>query len=326
MRTVGFIISNKADEKRRLILPEHIEKIHYPEYCFFEKGYGNSILIDDKEYSDCGCKMVDREMILKCDIIADRKLGDADYLSLVQPGKILVGAAHAVQGIEFTNEAIRGRHTVIATEELFEDNRYIFYKNNELAGAAAVMHAFRFSGKMPNEAKAAIIGSGNVAKGALRILHGLGAEVDVYGRKHEALFRKELYHYDVIINCVKWDTNRKDHLIYKSDLKKMKKGTLIIDISCDPHLGIETSHATTISDPVYEIDGVIHYAVDNTPSMFPYSATKIFSEKIYDFINSVMENDINEFPSILRAATVIYKGEIRDDRIRMFRNQRGLFC
>ena len=66
-----------------------------------------------------------------------------------------------------------------------------------------------------------------------------------------------------------WDTTRTDRIIYKEDLKKMKPGTLIIDVSCDPHLEIETSHPTTIDDPVYVVDGVIHYAVDNTPAMYP---------------------------------------------------------
>ena len=107
----------------------------------------------------------------------------------------------------------------------------------------------------------------------MRVLHGLGATVDVYGRKLEKLFREKMPEYDVIINCVLWDISRTDHLIYKEDLKRLKPHTMIIDVSCDPHLGIETSHPTTISDPIYTEDGVIHYAVDNTPAMFPMGLT-----------------------------------------------------
>ena len=51
-----------------------------------------------------------------------------------------------------------------------------------------------------------------------------------------------------------WDTSREDRLIYKNDLKRLKPGSIIIDISCDPYLEIETSHPTTIDDPVYEVE------------------------------------------------------------------------
>ena len=178
------------------------------------------------------------------------------------------------------------------------------------------MQAFTYSGRMPYDAKVAILGNGQTAKGALRILHGLGADVDVYGRKYESLFKKKMFEYDVLVNCVMWDTSRQDRIIYKEDLKKMKPGTLIIDVSCDPYLEIETSHPTTIDNPVYEIDGVIHYAVDNTPAMFPKTVTKVLSEGVSRYIDCLIEMDI---PEPLKVATVIENGEIRDERIADFR-------
>ncbi len=60
---------------------------------------------------------------------------------------------------------------------------------------------------MPYDATVAILGNGQTAKGALRILHGLGAQVDVYPRKFEQLFRKKMYDYDVLVNCIMWDTS-----------------------------------------------------------------------------------------------------------------------
>ena len=48
-----------------------------------------------------------------------------------------------------------------------------------------------------------------------------------------------MFKYDVLVNCVLWDTTRTDRIIYREDLKKMKPGTLIIDVSCDPYLEIE---------------------------------------------------------------------------------------
>lgn len=152
---------------------------------------------------------------------------------------------------------------------------------------------------------------------------GLGATVDVYGRKLETLFKKNLGDYDVIVNCVMWDISRKDHLIAREDLQRMNPNSMIIDVSCDPALGIETSHATTISDPVYDVDGVRHYSVDNTPAMFPFTITKVLSEGNARIFDDVIEGNLTP---ALETATVIKDGSIQDDRIRRFREERGLFC
>lgn len=326
MKTMGLLISHKNGEKRRALLPEQVKKLAHPELLYFEKGYGESVGHSDDEYVSACAHVVPREEALKCDIITDVKLGDADYLDNLDDKKILFGWAHAVQGINFTSSVLNHNHTVVAWEEIYEDGRYIFYRNREVAGEAAIMHAFRYSGKMPYDCRVAIIGNGQTAKGALRILHGLGAEVDIYPRKFEKLFMKKMFDYDVLVNCVMWDTSRADRIIYRDDLKKMKRGTLIIDVSCDPYLEIETSHPTTIDDPVYTVDGVIHYAVDNTPAMYPITVTKILSEGIAKYVDIIVSDEINQYPENLKKATQIVDGHILDNRITEFRNKRNLFC
>ena len=193
MKKMGFLISHKNGEKRRALLPINMEHIKNLDALYFEKGYGLSVGVLDEEYERLGCHVVSREEVLNCDVITDVKLGDADYLSLIGDNKILFGWAHAVQNVDFTSKMIENLHTVIAWEEIFENGRYIFYRNREVAGEAAVMHAFRYSGKMPYDSKVAILGNGQTTKGALRILHGLGANVDVYGRKLEDLFKKKMF-------------------------------------------------------------------------------------------------------------------------------------
>lgn len=325
-KTMGLIISHKSGEKRRMLLPAHLKKINNLDKLFFEEGYGNSVGISDDEYKKAGATMVSRKDALNCDIIADVKLGDADYLDQINDGKILFGWAHTVQNIDFTSNAILSNHTIIAWEEIFENGRYILYRNREIAGEAAILHGFRHSGRMPYDSKVAVIGNGQTSKGAMRILSGLGAEVDVYGRKLEGLFKKNMFDYDVLVNCVMWDTARDDRIIYKEDLKKMKPGTLIIDVSCDPHLEIETSEPTTIDNPVYTIDGVVHYAVDNTPAMFPVTVTKALSKVLCKYVDALIENDVDNLPSSLRNATVIENGVILDERITEFRRKKDAFC
>ena len=321
MKTIGVVKSNKSGEDRRAIIPIDLKLNKYNDYIYIEKGYGEIIGISDKEYIDVGCHVVERKEAFQCDVILDVKVGDADYLESVHDGKILFGWAHAVQNQTFTSCCIEHGHSVIAWEEMFEDGRYMFYRNREIAGEAAIMHGLRFSKQMPYSCKVAILGNGQTAKGAMRVLHGLGAEVDVFNRKLENLFKKKMFDYDVIVNCVMWDTNRTDRIIYKSDLKKFKRGTLIIDVSCDPNLEIETSHPTTIEKPIYEVDGVIHYAVDNTPAMFPKTVTGIISEKISCYLDHIISENIACYPECLKHAIVIKDGEILDDRISQFRKR-----
>lgn len=323
MKTVGFVISHKNNERRRALLPDDLKNIKNLKQLYFERGYGESVGYTDEEYMKYGVNFVSRNEVLNCDVLVDVKLGDADYFNDIKEPKLLVGWAHAVQNLDFTSSVLNADHSVLAWEEIFENGRYIFYRNREVAGEAAILHGFRYSGRLPYDSKVAIIGNGQTGKGAFRILAGLGAEVDIYGRKQENQFKVNMYQYDVIVNCVMWDTNRKDRLIYKEDLKKFKKGTLIIDVSCDPYLEIETSHPTTIDKPVYEVDGVIHYAVDNTPAMYPISVTKNLSKVFSNYVDFIITG---EYPESLQKAVVIDKGHIIDENIVKFRMDRGIYC
>ena len=171
MQTIGFLISHKNNEKRRAILPKDLLNIANPENMYCETGYGKCLGIEDEEYIQMGSHIAPRQEILKKDIVVDLKLGDADYLDQIDEGKTLLGWAHAVQNIDFTSKIIEKKATVIAMEEMFEKGRYIFYKNREIAGEAGVLQAILYTGLMPYDAKAAIIGNGKTAKGAQRILN-----------------------------------------------------------------------------------------------------------------------------------------------------------
>ena len=128
-KTMGLLISHKNNEKRRSILPESVKRLKYPDMLFFETGYGDSVGHSDQEYLDAGSHVVSREKALQCNIITDVKLGDADYLDQLDNGKLLFGWAHAAQGIAFTDMCLKKEFTVIAWEEIFEEGRYLFYRN-----------------------------------------------------------------------------------------------------------------------------------------------------------------------------------------------------
>lgn len=320
MKTMGFLISTKENEKRRALLPEHLVSIKNKESLYFESGYGDLLGHCDEEYIAKGVNVVSKEEAMNQDIICDPKIGDADYLELLHPGQTVFGWIHAVQNKDITDKIIQRRLTAIAWEDMFKKERHVFWRNNELAGEAAVLHAFTLYGKVPYECKVAVIGRGNTARGAFKTLCSLGADVTVYDRKTEQLFREELSNYDVVVNCVLWDVYRKDHIIYREDLARLRRPSLIIDVSCDRAGAIETSIPTTIADPVYSVDGVLHYVVDHTPALISYSATRALGNELVGYVDALLEDKLNNHEE-LKNAVIIENGIILDQRIIDYQNR-----
>ena len=316
-RTIGFPVSHKENECRRAIIPLHIKNIEHPGNLYFEYGYGEVLGISDEEYIACGCRMTSRDEVLKKDVICDPKIGDADYLDRLH-NQTIFGWVHATQNRDITDKLLNGKLTAFAWEKMFEKGRHVFWRNNELAGEAAVMHAFQCFGQMPYETKVAVIGRGNTARGAIKVLNMLGADVHQYDRRMEDLLRIEISQYDVIVNCILWDVMRSDHIIYREDLKRMKKNAMIIDVSCDRNGGIETSAPTTIEEPTYVVDGILHYAVDHTPTIFHKTFTKNNSEMIWPYINELQSEN---FDDVLTDALIIQDGRIIDNEIREYQGR-----
>lgn len=318
MKTVGFPISHKENEKRRAIVPEHIRHMKSPECLYFEKGYGEILGIDDSEYSTLGCRICTRQEALSKQIVCDPKIGDADYLDILKPGQTIFGWVHATQNKEITDRIINHSLTAYAWEKMFYKGRHVFWRNNELAGEAAVMHAFQCFGIMPYETKVAVIGKGNTARGVVKILNMLGADTFQYDRKTEQLLKDEIGKYDIIVNCVLWDITRNDHIISREDLKRMKKNSMIIDVSCDRHGAVESSEPTTIENPIYVVDGIVHYVVDHTPALYYKTFTKNNSETIYPYLEQLMEDRPGQ---VLQSARIINNGVIEDEEIVQFQNR-----
>jgi len=319
MKTIGFPISTKENEKRRCLIPKHIPSIKNKKSIYIETGYGNVLGFTDEDYSREGVNVITKEEVLKKDIICDPKIGDAEYLSQLK-NQIVFGWVHAVQNKNITDIMVNNKITAYAWEDMYESGRHVFWRNNEIAGEAAIMHAYNLYGLFPYNTKVAILGRGNVSRGALKILTLLGADIMVYTRQMEQLFRKEISKYDVIVNAILWDTSRKDHIIYKEDLKKMKKGALIIDISCDRNGGIETCIPTTIDNPIYVIDGITHYAVDHTPSLFYKTISESLSEIMIMYVDDLIEGNLDN--DILNKSLIIDHGKIIDQRIISFQNRK----
>lgn len=311
-KTLGFPISSKENENRRAIIPEDIAKLDHPEYVYLENHFGKVLGIDNEEYLRAGANICSHEEAIRQDIVCDPKIGDADYLDQMHEGQVIFGWVHATQNREITDRVINNKLTAYAWEKMFEMGRHVFWFNNELAGEAAVINGFQCYGQLPYGLDVAVIGNGNTARGACRVLNMLGARVMQYNRRQEDLLRAEIDKYDVIINCILWDVTRTDHVIYRNDLKRMKKSAMIIDVSCDRNGGVETCIPTTIEQPTYVVDGILHYAVDHTPSLFYKTFSYNNSRIITPYLNELAFGRIGK---VLSDCLIVDQGVIVDPEI-----------
>lgn len=317
MKRVGLPISHKENENRRALIPEDIARLRHPEQVYIERGYGQVLGYTDEDYTSQGVRVALHEEVIAMEVVCDPKIGDADYLTSLK-GQVVFGWLHAVQNRDIADALIDGGLTAYAWEDMSENGRHSFWRNNEIAGEAAVAHAYIIHGVFPYNTKVAVIGKGNAARGAVKMLSSMGADVRVYDRHSEALLREELGEYDVVVNAVLWDTRRKDHIISREDLGRMKRGAMIIDISCDRAGGVESSVPTTIAEPTYFVDGVRHYVVDHTPALFYKTTSRSLSEEVVKYLDLLIEGAENE---TLAAAKCVDNGSIVDTRIVEFQGR-----
>ncbi len=316
MNTIGFPISRKENENRRALLPCDVARVEHPECLVFERQYGDVLGFSDDDYLAVGAKIASRDEVLRQPVICDPKIGDADYLDALK-GQTIFGWVHAVLNRDITDKLITNKLTAYAWEDMYAKGRHVFWRNNEIAGEAAVFHAYMCHGVFPYSTKVAVLGRGNVARGAIKTLNYMGADVMVYDRHTEKLLAEELPRYDAVVNAVLWDKMRRDHVICREDLKRMKKGAMIIDISCDRAGAIETSIPTTIEEPTYMVDGVRHYVVDHTPSLFYKSTSEGLSRELPPYLNALVAGD----DAILRDALIVVSGVVVDPRINEFQRR-----
>jgi alanine dehydrogenase len=178
-----------------------------------------------------------------------------------------------------------------------------------------------------------IIGGGVVGTNAAKVAAGLGANVCILDINLERLrylsdimppnvitlysdyytLRKRLTEADLVIGAVLISGAKAPHLILKEDLKRMKQGAVIVDVSIDQGGCVETSFPTTHSKPTYTIDGIVHYCVTNIPGAVSRTSTFALCNATFPFIYEVAqkgwERACKENKAIAQGVNII-NGEI----------------
>lgn len=362
-----FGTSLKENERRIPLYPEHL--LRYPEVLrrqmVFESGYGSDYGYDDAHFVALGAGVSGRDKLFAdCGLIVLPKPMPEDLRNM-HPGQVLFGWSHAVQQQAIAQIAIDRRLTVISWEGMHhwspggEKLVHVFYKNNEIAGYAAVLHALQLvgiDGHYGPPRRVVILSYGSVSRGAIYAFHGLGfKKIYVYTRRppylvadqnpdarHGQYFRasdgtltvrgsdgKEsplidvLAGADIICNGILQDTNNPLMFVRDDEVSRLKPRSLVIDISCDEGMGFSFARPTTFSKPVFQVgDRITYYSVDHTPSYLWSAASNEISTALIPYLGIVQagEKAWKEEPTIARAVD-IEDGVIRNLNILSFQRR-----
>ena len=364
--------SRKEDERRIPIHPEHLKRL--PEQIrrklIFEEGYGTPFDITDSEMSDQSGGVATRHEILANIgnvILAKPVLADFEEL---REGGILWGYPHCVQQRSHTQAAIDRKQTLIAFEDMFvwgpngQIGRHTFYKNNEMAGYCAVLHALQLrgiDGHYGNQRKVIIFSFGAVSRGAIYALKARGfRDITICIQRPDHEVREEVLdceyiriregnegearmlmiehdgteqplidlinQSEIIVNGTLQEPDHPILFVTEDEISCLKPGCLIIDISCDEGMGFSFAKPTTFKNPMFKIGQVDYYAVDHTPSYLWESASRSISAALIVHLPTVLAGyESWQQNETIRQAINIDAGVIQKPDIISFQNREALY-
>ena len=362
-----FKTSLKKNERRVPVYPEHFPR--FPEtlrkQMVFEKDYGKDYGFHDGYFEGLGAAIAERkDLFAECELLVLPKPLPEDLVQM-KKNQVLFGWAHVVQQKAMTQAAIDRKLTIIAWEAMHcwsaagDRLMHIFYKNNEIAGYASVLHCLQLlgmDGHYGPRRKVVILSYGSVSRGAIYALHGRGFNnIHVYTRRpphlvadqnpdvyygqyyygeNNALMAKnpdgkeqtlieELSDADIICNGILQDTNKPVMFVREQDIQKLKSRSLIIDISCDEGMGFSFARPTTFSNPVFQVgDKITYYSVDHTPTYLWNAASREISKALMPFLAFVAEGQHSWDSNItIRKAIEIHNGVIKNPNILSFQQR-----
>ncbi|MBR2532300.1 MAG: alanine dehydrogenase [Lachnospiraceae bacterium] len=279
---------------------------------YVEKGAGLGSGFEDAEFVANGAKILDtaKEVWDASEMIVKVKEPLESEYQYFRPGLLIFTYFHLAADAELTKALLEKKVTAMAYETIQDKQKSLpcLYCMSEIAGRTAIIEGAKYLektyggrgvmlGAVPGceKAEVVILGGGNAGTNAARMAAGLGAKVtildinhyrlayldDVFGSQITTLYSsrdnllKSLAKADLVIGCVLLAPGREaPKLVKREDLKIMKKGAVIVDIVVDQGGCFETTHPTTHADPVYEVDGVMHYCVANIPGAVPRTSTE----------------------------------------------------
>ena len=284
-----------------------------------QAGAGSSI--PDQDYVDAGAEILTSaaEVWRKADLVVKVKEPQPAEYAYFRPGLILFTYLHLAPLPELTGKLLETKLNSVAYETIRERDGSLplLTPMSEVAGRMAVQVGAQYLekpnggrgillGGVPGVAPAnvVILGGGVVGHQSAKMAVGLGAHVSIIDRNMERLrqlddiyssqvvtlasnsftIRETLRQADLVIGAVLIPGASAPKLVRRDMVQTMRKGAVMVDVAIDQGGCYETSHATTHTDPVYVVDGVLHYCVSNMPAAVPHTSTFALTNATFPYL------------------------------------------
>ena len=340
---IGIPKEIKNNENRVGMTPDGVaELVKHGHEVFVQHTAGEGSGFADAAYEKVGAKILPTieavydvaEMIIKV-----KEPIKPEY-PLLKHGQLVFTYFHLACDLELTEAMVKSGAVCLAYETVqTADKRLpLLVPMSEVAGRMASINGAYYlqktkggKGKLMSgvpgvkPAKVLVLGGGIVGEAAARMAAGMGAEVYItdislprlrqldaelpanvhtlYSTEHN--IRKELKDVDIVVGSVLVPGDKAPHLITRDMLKEMEPGTVRVDVAIDQGGCFETSHPTTHSDPVYEVDGIVHYAVANIPGAVPNTSTAALTNATLKYALALADKG---WKKACREDAALYKG------------------
>lgn len=308
---VGIPKEIKNNENRVGMTPSGVaELVKHGHSVVVQHTAGEGSGFSDDEYKRAGASILANieDVYAEAEMIVKVKEPIEPEYKLIRKGQVLFTYFHFACDRPLTDAMLQSGATCIAYETVEKDDRSLplLIPMSEVAGRMATQNGAYYlqktkggKGKLMagvpgvKPAKVLVLGGGTVGESAARIAAGMGADVTItdvslprlkqlaaelpanvhtlYSSEHN--IRKELPDVDVVIGSVLIPGDAAPKLITRDMLSLMEPGTVLVDVAIDQGGCFETSRPTTHSEPIYIIDGIVHYAVANIPGAVPNTST-----------------------------------------------------
>lgn len=308
---IGIPKEIKNNENRVGATPAGVkELVGHGHELYVQHTAGDGSGFSDEEYKAAGATILPtiEDVYATADMIIKVKEPIAPEYKLIRKGQVLFTYFHFASDRELLDAMLESGAICIAYETVTdrEHRLPLLIPMSEVAGRMSIQEGARFLekpqggrgvllGGVPGvkPAKVLVLGAGVVGRNAALMAAGLGADVTItdislptlrhcaevmpknvktlYSSRHN--IEEELPHTDLVIGSVLVPGAKTPHLVTRDMVSLMRPGSVMVDVAIDQGGCFETSHPTTHSEPVYEVDGVVQYAVANIPGAVPYTST-----------------------------------------------------
>jgi alanine dehydrogenase len=344
---VGVLKEIKTKENRVAMTPAGVEQMAGAGVTVrVQAGAGLGSGFTDLQYEKAGAEIVAtaREIYAGCAMVMKVKEPLPVEYPLIRKGQVVFTYFHFAASEELTRAIIASGCTAVAYETVEKANGSLplLTPMSEVAGKMAVHAGAKYlektyggKGKLLGGVPGVdcgtvlVIGGGVVGVNAAKIACGLGAKVYLLDTNLERLrylsdvmppncfpvvsspanIRKYIQEADLVVGAVLIPGAAAPRLVTRGMLKLMKRGTVIVDVAIDQGGCVETARPTTHDDPIYEVDGIIHYCVANMPGAVSMTSTIALTNATLPYALEIARKGIHraalENPELAKGINII---------------------